>query len=85
MGRATQGVKLIDLSKRNDTIASVCKVASDPEEAAEKEAEADINGSSGNPGDIQPSIFDMDELEMDSDSGNDLNSEEDSIVDNDNE
>lgn len=42
MGRATQGVKLIDLSKRGDTIASVCKVASNPEEDAEREAEADI-------------------------------------------
>ena len=37
MGRATQGVKLIDLSRRGDTIASVCKVDSDPEQAAEKE------------------------------------------------
>lgn len=32
MGRATQGVKLIDLEKRGDTIASVCKVDSQPEE-----------------------------------------------------
>lgn len=32
MGRATQGVKLIDLTKRGDSIASVCKVDSDPEE-----------------------------------------------------
>lgn len=32
MGRATQGVKLIDLTKRGDKIASVCKVDSDPEE-----------------------------------------------------
>ena len=32
MGRNTQGVKLIDLAKRGDTIASVCKVASDPQE-----------------------------------------------------
>ena len=30
-GRATQGVKLIDLRKRGDVIASVCKVESDPE------------------------------------------------------
>ena len=37
MGRNTQGVKLIDLSKRGDTIASVCKVASDPQEEIEKE------------------------------------------------
>jgi DNA gyrase subunit A len=32
MGRATQGVRLINLEKRNDTIASVCCVDSDPEE-----------------------------------------------------
>ena len=32
MGRATQGVRLINLEKRNDEIASVCKVQSEPEE-----------------------------------------------------
>lgn len=32
MGRATQGVRLINLEKRNDQIGSVCKVASDSEE-----------------------------------------------------
>ena len=34
MGRATQGVRLINLTKKNDTIASVCKVisADEPEE-----------------------------------------------------
>ena len=37
MGRNTQGVKLIDLTKRDDTIASVCKVASDPQEEIELE------------------------------------------------
>ena len=31
MGRATQGVRLINLEKRNDEIASVCKVLSEPE------------------------------------------------------
>jgi DNA gyrase, A subunit len=31
MGRATQGVRLINLEKRNDEIASVCKVDSEPE------------------------------------------------------
>ncbi len=36
IGRATQGVRLINLEKRNDEIASVCKVLS---EAEEKEAE----------------------------------------------
>ena len=32
MGRATQGVRLINLEKRNDEIASVCKVASESED-----------------------------------------------------
>ncbi|MDR3219298.1 MAG: DNA gyrase subunit A [Dysgonamonadaceae bacterium] len=31
IGRATQGVRLINLEKRNDEIASVCKVISEPE------------------------------------------------------
>ena len=35
MGRATQGVRLINLEKRNDQIASVCKVTS--EEADDSE------------------------------------------------
>ncbi len=42
MGRATQGVKLIDLTKRGDRIASVCKVDSDPDEQAEHDAISDI-------------------------------------------
>ncbi len=41
MGRATQGVKLIDLGKRGDTIASVCKVDSDPEKEIDEEMEED--------------------------------------------
>ncbi len=40
IGRATQGVRLINLEKRNDEIASVCKVMSDPDEIADTE-EAD--------------------------------------------
>lgn len=32
MGRVSQGVRIINLEKRNDTIASVCCVATDPEE-----------------------------------------------------
>lgn len=39
MGRATQGVKLIDLGKRGDTIASVCKVDSQPDESIDEELE----------------------------------------------
>lgn len=38
MGRATQGVKLIDLTKRGDKIASVCKVLSNNEEEGEEES-----------------------------------------------
>ena len=34
-GRATQGVRLIDLKKRNDVISSVCQVPTDDEEEAE--------------------------------------------------
>lgn len=41
MGRATQGVRLINLEKRNDTIASVCCVDSDPEEETETIEEGD--------------------------------------------
>ena len=33
MGRATQGVRLINLTKKNDVIASVCKVMSSELEA----------------------------------------------------
>ncbi|MDE5686638.1 MAG: DNA gyrase subunit A [Paramuribaculum sp.] len=40
-GRATQGVKVINLEKRNDTIASVCCVDSDPEEATDEAIIAD--------------------------------------------
>ena len=36
MGRATQGVKVIELAKRNDSISSVCHVEAEPE--AEEEA-----------------------------------------------
>ena len=35
MGRATQGVRLINLEKRNDEIASVCKVLSDEDEISD--------------------------------------------------
>ncbi|MDE6286429.1 MAG: hypothetical protein K2L99_05505, partial [Muribaculaceae bacterium] len=35
MGRATQGVRIINLGKRNDVIASICCVDTDPEEEVE--------------------------------------------------
>ena len=37
MGRATQGVRVINLEKRNDVIASVCCVDTDPEEEVDNE------------------------------------------------
>ena len=48
MGRATQGVRLIDLEKRNDQIGSVCKVASETEEEEPEDIETI------QPSDIQP-------------------------------
>ena len=42
MGRATQGVRLIDLTKRDDTIASVCVVNSYVEEDMEGDTPADL-------------------------------------------
>ena len=44
MGRATQGVRLINLSKKNDVIASVCKVLSSGlEETEEEQAETPVD------------------------------------------
>ncbi len=44
MGRATQGVRLINLEKRNDQIGSVCKVTSESleDEVPEEEREGNI-------------------------------------------
>lgn len=41
MGRATQGVRIINLEKRNDVIASVCCVDADPEEETEEVLDAE--------------------------------------------
>ena len=42
IGRAAQGVRLIDLGKRNDEIASVCKVATVIDEEIEAQTEEGI-------------------------------------------
>ena len=42
MGRATQGVRLINLEKRNDQIGSVCKVMSESEENVEEVLDEDM-------------------------------------------
>ena len=53
MGRATQGVRLINLDKRNDEIASVCKVLSETEEeTAETEPTDGTEPQEGQPGTI---------------------------------
>jgi len=50
MGRATQGVRLINLEKRHDEIASVCKVASEPDEEEVPEILTDVVETSVNDG-----------------------------------
>ena len=52
MGRATQGVRLINLEKRNDQIGSVCKVTSEEEEITDENSNADFeNITEGEDGD----------------------------------
>ena len=51
MGRATQGVRLIDLGKRNDSIGSVCKVNSDTEADASETAGGQLPNMPDNGGD----------------------------------
>ena len=43
-GRATQGVRLINLGKRNDQISSVCKVTTETEEPEVQDAEVIVEG-----------------------------------------
>jgi DNA gyrase subunit A len=45
MGRATQGVRLINLSKKNDEIASVCNVVSEDDEIVDGEVPDVENGA----------------------------------------
>ena len=63
MGRATQGVRLIDLEKRNDQIGSICKVTSETEEegsVAEGEETAPAS-------DITPDIVPSDDMIQETD------------------
>lgn len=50
MGRATQGVRLINLTKKNDTIASVCKVMSASDEEVVEQERLDGFGTDGDDG-----------------------------------
>ncbi len=52
MGRATQGVRLINLEKRGDEIGSVCKVDSEPE--VEEQRQDGAEATDGNGGDGAP-------------------------------
>ena len=71
-GRATQGVRVINLEKRNDRIASVCCVDSDPEEEVD-------NDLIDNDGEVLPAIdndtdeVDTDENITDGEDGDELN------------
>ncbi len=49
MGRATQGVRLINLEKRGDKIASICRVPREDEEEADVENMETPNASNENP------------------------------------
>lgn len=59
MSRYAQGVKLIDLTKRGDSIASVCKVDSDPTEEAEEDAMADMETSARLDADKQEALSEV--------------------------
>ena len=73
-GRYTQGVRIINLDKRGDTIASVCCVDSDPEEeVTEVEAQTESLGELIDEPVIEDEVIDDEILddETDSDSDND--------------
>ncbi|MDE7397725.1 MAG: DNA gyrase subunit A [Muribaculum sp.] len=73
-GRATQGVRLINLDKRNDEIASVCVVNSDPEE--EVDEDAIVNPDEAETIEVVPD--ENDNIEVDD---NDVDDNEDDIID----
>ena len=81
MGRATQGVRLINLEKRNDSIGSVCKVISESEEenVVELENEDDDNGVILTDLPIDDSQIDEDSLIDDEDSNEDDSIDEENI------
>ncbi|MBQ7471361.1 MAG: DNA gyrase subunit A [Prevotella sp.] len=54
MGRATQGVRLINLAKKNDVIASVCKVMSSEMEARINQSDVDTSNEQESDSQAQP-------------------------------
>jgi DNA gyrase subunit A len=73
MGRATQGVRIINLEKRGDEIASVCCVATDPEEEAVEAIE--------NPEELTDAI--VDDVDTDADVDTDDNAKGEATEEND--
>jgi DNA gyrase subunit A len=63
MGRATQGVRLINLEKRNDEIASVCKVLTetDEEDFGEGDEHNDVDNMNDESSDVRPNETENDE------------------------
>ena len=53
VGRATQGVRLINLEKKNDEIASVCKVDTEPESTDEESVRDAFNEDAENAQNVQ--------------------------------
>ncbi len=96
MGRATQGVKLINLTKKNDVIASVCKVMSSELEAAveqESKAEwakkseeirrdsvADVPSGDEKPDELE-NLDELEELDVVEELDDDLNDADDALQD----
>jgi DNA gyrase subunit A len=61
MGRATQGVRLINLEKRNDEIASVCKVLTETDEDVdEDDVHDDVENMNDENNDVRPDETDND-------------------------
>ncbi|MBQ0115071.1 MAG: hypothetical protein KBT10_04285, partial [Bacteroidales bacterium] len=58
MGRATQGVRLINLERKNDEIASVCKVDTAPEETDELSVEHAFDVTPENSTNIENNVDD---------------------------
>ncbi len=68
MGRATQGVRLINLEKRNDQIGSVCKVMSDDEEVIDQDEateEVVIVDGDQNPSELSDETLNNEENSLD--------------------
>lgn len=60
MGRATQGVRLINLEKRNDQISSVCKVQTEEEDVMDElndGSSSEATGADERVSDINPEIL----------------------------